>query len=279
MKPFPVRARSAFTLVEVLISIAILSLVVAAIYSSWTAILRASKVGLDAAAAAQRSRIALQTLEDSMGSMMLFVRNVDYYGFVAENGSDALLSFVARLPKSFPRGGRFGDLDVRRLTYSVEASPDGNKELVLRQQSILTEMDEDEQEYPLVLARDVQEFVMEFWDSRVNDWVDEWQQTNQLPKLIKLTLSLRRSDGRASETVEEITRVIAPGSTGTPPAFQTPMLPPGQPGIPGAPGTPGVPGAPGTPGAPGAPGTPGGPIVPGGPGGPALPMPAPVPPR
>ena len=124
MKPFPVRARSAFTLVEVLISIAILSLVVAAIYSSWTAILRASKVGLDAAAAAQRSRIALQTLEDSMGSMMLFVRNVDYYGFVAENGSDALLSFGS-LPKSFPAGeiwgsGRaaadFGERPVRTAT-------------------------------------------------------------------------------------------------------------------------------------------------------------------
>lgn len=229
-------ARASFTLVEILISIAILSLVVAAIYSSWTAILRASKVGLDAAAAAQRSRIALHTLEDSLGSMMLFVRNVDYYGFVAENGSDALLSFVARLPKSFPRGGRFGDQDVRRLTFSVEQTPDGSKELVLRQQSLITEMDQDEQEYPLVLARDVEEFAMEFWDTRVNDWVDEWRQTNQLPKLIKIILSVRQGDGRSLQNVREITQIVAPGSSGTPVAFQTPAMSPGQPGAPGVPG-------------------------------------------
>lgn len=245
MKPPRSSSRAAFTLVEILISIAILSMVVAAIYSSWTAILRASKVGLDAAAAAQRSRIALHTLEDSLSSMALFVRNVDYYGFVAENGSDALLSFVARLPKSFPRGGRFGDLDMRRLTFSVEQSPDGSRELVLRQQSLITEMDEDEKEYPLVLARDVDEFVMEFWDTRVGDWVDEWRQTNQLPKLVKITLSLRQGDGRSLQNVQEITQVVAPGSSGTPVAFQTPAVQPGQTGGPGAPGGSVTPGGPG----------------------------------
>ena len=190
----------------------------AAIYSSWTAILRASKV----VSTRRRRRAFAHRAANPRGfdgEHDVVCHNVDYYGFVAENGSDALLSFVARLPKSFPRSGRFGDLDVRRLTYSVEASPDGNKELVLRQQSILTEMDEDEQEYPLVLARDVQEFVMEFWDSRVNDWVDEWQ-TNQLPKLIKLTLSLRRSDGRASKPWRK--SPISPRQH-APAAFQTPM--------------------------------------------------------
>src|SRR5205814_2813945 len=45
-----------FTLVEILVAIGILALVLAAIFSSWTAILRASKTGLDAAAAVQRSR-------------------------------------------------------------------------------------------------------------------------------------------------------------------------------------------------------------------------------
>ena len=45
--PIPSRGLRAFTLVEILISIGILGLVLVAIYSSWTAILRASKVGLE----------------------------------------------------------------------------------------------------------------------------------------------------------------------------------------------------------------------------------------
>src|SRR6266581_6360399 len=99
-----------FTLVEILIAIGILGMVLAAIFSSWTAILRASKVGLDAAAAVQRARIVMRTLEDSLLCAQSFGgQNQRYYGFVAENGSEASLSFASRLPESFPRSRKFGD--------------------------------------------------------------------------------------------------------------------------------------------------------------------------
>ena len=76
----------AFTLVEIMIAIGIFSMVLAAIYSSWTAILRASKTGLDAAASAQRARITIRVLEDSLGSAQSFAANLPYYYFDAENG-------------------------------------------------------------------------------------------------------------------------------------------------------------------------------------------------
>ena len=160
----------------------------AAIYSSWTAILRASKVGLDAAASVQRSRIAIRMLEDSLGSAQSFAANLPYYYFLAENGNEAALSFVARLDKSFPRSGKFGDFEVRRLTFSVEPAPDGGRQLVLRQMPLLMEEpDADEKQHPIVLARNVKAFEMLFYDTNKNppDWVDEWKEakTNQLPKL------------------------------------------------------------------------------------------------
>ena len=43
-------------------------------------------------------------------------------------------------------------------------------------------------EHPLVLARGVNKMEFEFWDTRQNEWVDEWTQTNQLPKMMKFTL-------------------------------------------------------------------------------------------
>jgi general secretion pathway protein J len=180
----------AFTLLEVMIAIGILALILTAIYSSWTAILRASKTGLDAAASVQRSRIAFRALQDSLGSAMSFAQNRAYYGFLADNGSEASLSFVARLSKSFPRGGRFGDLDVRRVTFSVEAGRDGDNQLVLRQSPLLMEPDIDEKEHPLVLAKHVKEFSVDFWDAKKADWTDEWKETNQLPRLVKVTLKL-----------------------------------------------------------------------------------------
>src|SRR5438552_9338674 len=94
-------SRSAFTLIEILIAIGILGMVLAAIFSSWTSILRASKVGLDAAAAVQRSRIVMRTLEDWLLCAESFVLPQRYYGFLADNGSGASLRFVARLLESF----------------------------------------------------------------------------------------------------------------------------------------------------------------------------------
>ena len=232
MNPSTVRHRSAFTMVEILIAIGILGLVIAAIYSSWTAILRASKVGMDAAAAAQRARIAVRTLEDSLASAESFQQGQRYYGFVAENGTEASLSFVARLAKSFPRGGKFGDLDVRRVTFSLEPGPDSSSQLVLRQTPLLMEPDADEKDHPLVLAKNVKEFEMEFWDTRLNDWVDEWKQTNQLPKAVKVVLRL--TDNSRSHGIQQITRSISVAAIAVPPGWQFPMQ---QPGV-GGPGTP-----------------------------------------
>jgi type II secretion system protein J len=244
-------ARRAFTLVEVLIAIGILGLVLTAIYSSWTSILRATKVGLDAAAAVQRSRIALRTLEDSLACAQAFGQGGTYYDFLSENGEDASISFVARLPKSFPRSGKFGELDVRRVTFSVESGTDNSRQLVLRQAPILMEMDEDEQNYPLVLARNVKEMEFQFWDLRKNDWVDEWKASNQLPKLVMVKMSVLDNPNQPGSAAQEITRFVSVPSELVQPQWLSPRgggIPtPGSPGSVPTPGQPGVPGQPGLP--------------------------------
>ena len=254
------RRSLAFTLVEILVAIGIFSLVLAAIYSTWTAILRASKVGLTAAAAVQRARITGRTIEETLGSVQSFALNQAYYSFVSQNGSEAMLSFVSRLSPSFPRSGKFAGLDVRRVTFSLESSSDGGKQLVLRQTPLLMEMDKDEKNYPLVLARNVKEFKTEFWDTRLMDWIDEWKQTNQIPVLVRVTLKLA-DNAYSSQVRQAVTRIVSLPSVTVQPGWQAPRLQPG-PGTPGAPGNPATPVVPGNPGYPGgAPGNPG--FVPG----------------
>ncbi len=230
------RSNGAFTLVEILIAIGILTMVIAGIFSSWTAILRGRKVGIDAAATAQRSRIVVRILEDSLASAQSFALNQQYYTFVAENGDGASLTFVARLAKSFPRGGKFGDFDLRRLTFSLESGQGNDRQLVLRQNPVLTDMDTDEKEHPLVLAKNVKEFQLEFWDMRANDWIDEWTQTNALPKLVKVSLKLA-STSDSTVAQEEVTRIISLPAVTVPANWQMPMAPGGQPGRQLPPGT------------------------------------------
>jgi type II secretion system protein J len=232
---------AAFTLVEILIAIGILGLVCASIFSTWTAILRATRVGLDAAATVQRARMVSHVFEESLSAAQFFTANQRYYALEAENGESGRLSFVAHLSKSFPRSGKFGDLDVRRLTFEVEGSAESGRVLVLRQQPLIMDMDEDEKVHPIVLAKNVKELATEFWDTR-EGWVDEWTQTNQLPTLVKVSLKLMDRPGQMGPP-EEITRIVSLPTMAVPPVWQVPrgFGGPPQPPPPGTSGGAGTP--------------------------------------
>jgi type II secretion system protein J len=258
----PVRG---FTLVEILIAIGIFSAVVVAIYACWTAVLRSSKVGLEAAARAQRTRMAMQIMEEALTYTRMHVVNADLYWFGGESGSDATLSFIASLPRSFPRGGKFGDMTLRRVEFSLQPGPEYTSQLVLRQAPLLMEFDRDEVEHPYVLAREVQKAVFQFWDMQADDWVDEWTQTNQIPPLVRVSLVMSARKGNRT-VEEEFTGLISPAARAVQPlaqgaAARQPDQPgalrPGQPGASGQPVPPGqpVPGQPMIPGQP-APGVP-----------------------
>ncbi|MGA3283274.1 MAG: prepilin-type N-terminal cleavage/methylation domain-containing protein [Verrucomicrobiota bacterium] len=212
----------AFTLVEIMVAIAIFGIIIAAIYSTWTLILRASQAGQSTAARAQRQRIALRTIEDSLTCVQSFQASRKYYSFVAQNGDQPILSFTARLPDVFPRNGKFGGLALRRLIFSVEPGPGSEKDLVLRQNPVLMDMDPDELQTPLVLTRDVKKFTVECWDAKTMDWVDEWDTTNTIPAVVRISFTLGGNADAGNAAPElAVTRFIAIPSSTLPAGLQT----------------------------------------------------------
>lgn len=260
VRGWPVSPRVAgFSLLELMLALAIFGMVITAIYSTWTAVLRTTRVGNDVTAAAQRTRIATRTLEDALLSAVMFQANGRLYAFEADTSGDyALLSFVSRLPRSFPGSGYFGDLVVRRVELVVEGARDGTNDLVLRQLPILQEDRDAEDLHRIVLARDVTRFTVEFLGqpgtpaaSRTGEWLTEWPFTNAMPWLVRFQLAFGRSvdrDGRphqlAVRTVHlpSITVPAASSAGAAPPPQQPPgavpgappgVLPPGQQAPPG----------------------------------------------
>ena len=199
-----------------MVAMAVFSIIIAAIYSTWILVLRSAKVGQEAAAQVQRRRIALRTIEDSLSCIQSFQASMQYYSFIVQNGGQPMLSFTARLPDVFPRNGRFQGFNLRRLTFAVEPGADDEKNLVLRQNPILMDMDSDEQANPLVLARNVKDFVVECWDTNALDWVQEWDDTNSIPTMVRVTLTL----GDKSSAGIPIMREIAVPSGTVPTALQ-----------------------------------------------------------
>jgi type II secretory pathway component PulK/type II secretory pathway component PulJ len=260
------RPAFAFTIIELLLAIGIFSMVLAAVYSTYSAILRASKAGIDVATDMQRSRIAARTIEDALVSAVMFASNPSLYAFIVDSSDEhTLLSFVARLPPSFPGSGCFGDQVVRRVTFAVENNREGGQQLILHQAPLLQTNIADTDQHTIVLARDVVTFMVEFakQQSTGYEWTREWKQTNQLPRVVRFALAFGRPDrpdkpsqltvrtvsipssavpvdsqtipGRGVPPTTLAPGTIQPGPQGQPGTQPPVALPPGQPGVPGQP--------------------------------------------
>jgi type II secretion system protein J len=220
-RPSSVPRRLAFTLVEIMVALAIFSIVVAAIYSTWLLVMRSSQVGQETANRTQRQRIALRTIEDSLRCIQSFQASMKYYYFVVVNGDQPQLSFTARLPDVFPRNSRFGGVNLRRLTFSLESGKDSEHDLVLRQNPVLMDLDPVEQQTPLILARDVKTFTVECWDPNQGQYVTEWDDTNSIPIKVRITIGLDDNNSSYEQAPElAITRVIGVPSMTVPSGLQ-----------------------------------------------------------
>jgi type II secretory pathway pseudopilin PulG len=193
------RGDRAFTLLEVMLALAILMMVLSVIYSTWMAILRAKQAADKAALHAQRSRIAVRALEDALEGVQVFQRNQPYYAFLADtSGQYAFLSVASRLPASFPGSGLFGDQSLRRVIFHVENGTNGQPQLVMHQYPLLLATNAVEEAYPIVLATEVTDFLLEFWDDQRGEWLAEWLYTNQLPPVVGFLVGVGRRGGDAS---------------------------------------------------------------------------------
>jgi hypothetical protein len=182
----------------------VFSMVIASIYATWALVMRATQLGQDAAAQAQRQRVVLRAIGDALMGVQSFQASQNYYWFMLQNGSDPTLSFVAHLPDTYPRHNKFvgadggPDANSRRVTFSLATGPDGEKDLILRQSRILMDMDDDEKQYPLVLAKNVKEFTIEWWGTNeLNkaEWNTEYPDTmtNTIPQMLRVHLVLNEN--------------------------------------------------------------------------------------
>lgn len=201
-----------------MLALAIFSMLIAALYATWTLVIRATIVGKRTAAQLQRERITMRTLEDSLTCIQSHQASMDYYLFDVVNGAQPLLSFTAYLPTDFPRSGEFldttsdehpMDFHLRRVTFSLQSEPNGQKDLVLRQNPILMDLPAAEISTPLVLAHDVADFQIECWDTNNMVWATEWDATNVIPPLVRVTLGFNAKNSSGQSAEQFITREIS----------------------------------------------------------------------
>jgi Tfp pilus assembly protein PilE len=217
----------AFTLIEIMVAIGVLGGLMVAIFASWQAIVQSSQIGITAAVEAHRNRVAVRALTDAMTSAVIYEANLPYYAFLTDTTENyAAFSLVSRLPSSFPGSGLFYDQPVRRVTFSVE--PTNNvHQLIMRQNPILAPLENGKEPYPMVLAKNVGQFTLEFLDVRTGEWLPEWIYTNQLPAMMRISLGFVSPESGKVDENRLIKRIVQIPSQTVGANFQRPTGPVG----------------------------------------------------
>jgi prepilin-type N-terminal cleavage/methylation domain-containing protein len=204
------RASTGFTLIEVVISLTLFSLIMISVIACWKAVINGKITAENAAAAAQRARIGMKTIEVALTCAEISKPNIGFYAFLNDtSGKFATLSLAARLPAAFPGSGLFGDNVMRRVSFDIEPGPDKQNNLVMNQWPLLEALDSVNTPYPITLARDVNIFMLEFWSPQDNDWVVEWDPTNSFPPLVRVTLGVGHSAEHPDVPFDVIVRTVA----------------------------------------------------------------------
>ena len=192
-----------------MVSIAIFMIIMGSVIACWRCIVNGKMIAENAAAAAQRARIGIRTVEDALTTAEISNANIQYYAFLTDtSGKFASLSLAARLPADFPGSGLFGDNVMRRGTFDIE-NVDGINNLVMNQSPLLEALDEQNTPYPITLARDVSVFMLEFWSPPDNDWVVSFDPTNQFPPMIRVTLGVGHPGDHPDVPYDLIIRTVA----------------------------------------------------------------------
>jgi prepilin-type N-terminal cleavage/methylation domain-containing protein len=191
------RANRGFTIIEIIVAVAILGMIMTAVFTVWETMLRASRVGNAAADRVQRERVARESIRRALDSVQVFGANQRHYGFVADTENDrfAFLSFVSHLPEDFPGGGMFPDQPVRRVSFEVqEDGSNGLPQLLMRQELILSDHERVDESYPMTLITNLGLFNVEFWNTNDTEWMAEWADTNALPPMMRLIVGYDGED-------------------------------------------------------------------------------------
>jgi prepilin-type N-terminal cleavage/methylation domain-containing protein len=199
------RGGRAFTLVEIMVAVAVFAVLMGSVYACWMSVVRGTNAGKTAAVASQRARVAVRALEQAFLTAQMFADNYQYYSFIADSKDErfSTVEFVSRLPDTFLGGGYFGNQVVRRVAFYPKRGEDNKINLVMAQVPLL-DANERKDPYEIVLARDVTRFNLEFWRPGDKDFDPQFIETNKLPKLVRITLAIGHAKNSSDNTPAQL---------------------------------------------------------------------------
>lgn len=183
----PVPRKKGFTLIELLVALAIFSLVAAMAAGTFWSVLKAWNRGSELLEQLHYGEFAMEQLVTALRGAAWFPSKPAAFGFWLEGDKASwVTSGTAFLPPDSPYQN-----GLHRLSVTAD-SVGGQRGLVVRAWPHLSEeMDENDAE-PWLVCPGVDEFKCEWYDFEGDNWSTDWEETNSLPKLVRVTLKMEK---------------------------------------------------------------------------------------
>lgn len=172
----PTQRSAGFSLMELMTTLAITSIVVLMIYSSWVTVLNATESSKAAAQNSHRERMTLEALEQVLSGAAWYKHHTNGPLHLDSMGSFSQLSVISRVPGDFWGARNLGAYPLRRIEFITEPTVDGESQLVMIQQPLLAHTNRAPQIHRTVLLPRVETFSLEVRadPNPVAPWKNNW---------------------------------------------------------------------------------------------------------
>ena len=193
--------RKGFTLIEIIIAIALLAIMSLSIGTAFSAVTRSTEILEEGAEHARSVRVAFSRLCRELSSAFISDRyDIRRYRDAYERPTNFVGAKDRLLFTTFAHQRLYQDAkesDQMLVEYKLQSSKNfpGERDIVRRQKTVLSgRIDEGGTES--VFLENVEKMTFAYWDSFQKDWVDEWdtrksERKSMLPSRVKIEISLR----------------------------------------------------------------------------------------
>lgn len=216
MSPRVPSARGGFTLLEVVIAIAVLTIIAALAWETIGGAMRARDYLSFEEELDRSGRVAMSRIQREL-SLAFLTRNTASFNtyrtvFVGKDDSDTdQVWFASRSHRPSVAGAR--ESDQTEITIWCEPDPEHrNRMVLLHRESQRIDHEPDKDGVILPLARDVSRFDLRYLDPQDGEWQDTWDTNGadtpgRLPRAVQIVLTIAKTDPDDEDEVIERTFV------------------------------------------------------------------------
>ena len=190
--------KKGFTLIELIVSIVILTIALGISYQAFYSSMRSWKYSTNLSESLHQGDYFVNKISSNLRSMKFFKNEKNIYEFIYENneinGIPAdLISFVSTKQNIVPNNNILTNQPCRIILF-IDTNDNGDNSLYASFLPVLINQDEYFERFNVekyLISKAVQGLEIKFWDEDSENWEEDWEEENNIPKKIFLELYIK----------------------------------------------------------------------------------------